>query len=161
MSAVIIPTARLDLVLLTPDALLARIEAMEPADRAEVSPDWLAKVRAATPGDPWALGFSVVERSTVAVVGDCGFKGPPDHEGCVEIAYGMSPEVRGRGYATLVVRILSDLATDFGLDRLEILADPDNLPSRRVAVAAGFEEVGERGGQVLHVLDLRHRKTVS
>ena len=63
MAAVVIPTARLDLVLQTPDEVLAKIEAMPPAERAEVSPDWLARVRATAAGDPWALAFAVVERT--------------------------------------------------------------------------------------------------
>ena len=33
-------------------------------------------------------------------VGGCGFKGPPDREGFVEIAYGIEPAHQGKGYAT-------------------------------------------------------------
>ena len=81
MGAVVIPTARLDLVLQTPEEVLAFVEAMSPEDRAEVSPDWLARVRQTPAGDPWALGFTVVEREGRAAVGGCGFKGPPDADG--------------------------------------------------------------------------------
>jgi hypothetical protein len=41
-----IPTARLRLVLETTEDVLARIAAMSPAEQAEVSPDWLASLRA-------------------------------------------------------------------------------------------------------------------
>jgi len=41
-------------------------------------------------------------------------------------------------------------------ERLEIVTDPDNIASRRIALGNGFEEVGLRDGQVLHVRD-RHR----
>ena len=80
MSGVVIPTARLDLVLQTPDEVIAFVEAMAPADRAEVSPAWLAGP-GRREGDPWALGFSVVERVAGGVVGSCGFKGPPTQTG--------------------------------------------------------------------------------
>lgn len=46
MATLVIPTARLDLVLQTPEETLAFIEAMPPADRAEVSPAWIERVRA-------------------------------------------------------------------------------------------------------------------
>ena len=43
--ALVIPTARLRLNLQSTEALLARIEAMSPTDRAEVSTEWLARMR--------------------------------------------------------------------------------------------------------------------
>src|SRR3954451_22285022 len=100
MASVVIPTARLDLVLQTPDEALAWVESMDPADRAEVSPDWIARVRATQPGDPWALGYTSIERSSGTTVGACAFKGPPDADGVVEVAYGIDPDHRGRGFAT-------------------------------------------------------------
>lgn len=144
MSALIIPTANLDLVLQTPDELLARIEALSPAERAEVSPDWLARVRVTTPGDPWALGFSVIERATGANVGDCGYKGPPDSESCVEIAYGLAPNYRGRGYATEAARALVNYAFGTGCVRLiraHTLPEPN--ASTRVLTKCGFQYIGE------------------
>jgi RimJ/RimL family protein N-acetyltransferase len=106
----LIPTAHLDLVLRTPAQVIAQIEAMSPADRAEVSPDWLARVRVAAEGDPWLTGFVVVERASGLAVGSCGFKGPPDADGVVEIAYSTGPAYRGRGYATEAARALAEFA---------------------------------------------------
>lgn len=45
MHRLTISTERLMLILDTPEELLTRVEQMSPADRAEVSPDWLARVR--------------------------------------------------------------------------------------------------------------------
>ncbi len=45
MATVVIPTACLELVLQTPEEVLALVESLPPADRAEVSPEWLARVR--------------------------------------------------------------------------------------------------------------------
>src|SRR2546423_4287592 len=71
---------------------------MSPGDRAEVSPDWLAQVRTAAP-TPWTHGFALMERASSGVVGACGYKGPPNSAGAVEIAYGGNPRHRGRGDA--------------------------------------------------------------
>ena len=57
MASLLISTARLDLVLQTPDELLAQIEMMSQADRAVVSPDWVARIRETSEGDPWTLVF--------------------------------------------------------------------------------------------------------
>jgi len=144
MSEVMIPTARLDLVLQTPEEVLARIEAMPPADRAEVSPDWLARVRVTKPGDVWALAFDVVERDTGSSVGSCGFKGPPDADGMVEVAYGIEPDQRGRGYATEAATALTSFA--FASGRVGVVrahTKPDNPASERVLAKCGFERIGD------------------
>ena len=44
----------------------------------------------------------------------------------------------GHGYATEAVRALSELAFDYGVERLEVHADPDNAGSRKLAERAGF-----------------------
>jgi len=44
----------------------------------------------------------------------------------------------GHGYATEAVRALSELAFDFGVERVEAHTDPDNTPSRALAERAGF-----------------------
>src|SRR5947209_3518762 len=100
MSEVEIETENLQLVLQTLEETLASIEVLSPADKAHVSPDWLARVRALTGADPWTLGFTVVHRASATSVGSCGYKGPPDPDGIVEISYGIDPDHRGRGYAT-------------------------------------------------------------
>lgn len=143
-AALVIPTSRLDLVLQTPDEVLARIEALSPEDRAQVSPDWLARVRMATPGDPWMFGFSIVERATGADVGDCGYKGPPDREGCVEIAYGVSPDRRGRGYATEAAAALVAFAfAQEGVRLVRAHTLPEKGASPRVLEKCGLRLIGE------------------
>jgi predicted amidohydrolase YtcJ len=51
----VVPTPRLVLILQRPDEVLASIDALPPAVRAEVSPAWVARVRATPPGT-WLLG---------------------------------------------------------------------------------------------------------
>lgn len=144
MATVVIPTARLELVLQTPDEVLAWIESMPPADRAEVSPEWIARVRSTDAGDPWALSYQVVERATAAVAGGCAFKGPPDVNGMVELAYGIEPPHRGRGFATEAAGALTAFA--LAHDRVRIVrahTRSDNAASARVLEKCGFRRVGE------------------
>src|SRR5262245_52306351 len=90
-ASMVLQTPRLNVVLQTRREVERMIEAMSERDRAEVSADWLALVRASEDVDPWVRGFRAVHRDNGIVVGSCGFKGPPT-EGVVEIAYGVHPE---------------------------------------------------------------------
>ena len=140
----VIQTEHLRLILPSREEILARIESLSPADQAEISPDWLARVRASTAADAWTHGFSMVERASGAVIGSCAYKGPPDQEGVVEIAYGVDPEYQGRGYATEAARALVDFAFRSGqvcLVRAHTL--PENNASTRVLAKCGFERIGE------------------
>ena len=105
---------------------------------------WLARVRALTEADPWTLGFSIVSQSNGQRLGSCGFKGPPDPSGVVEIAYGVIPDHQSRGYATEAAETLVDFA--FRSDLVRVVrahTQPGNGASARVLVKCGFERVGE------------------
>jgi len=144
MATTEIRTAGLNLVLQTPEEVLAQVEAMSPADRAEVSPDWLARIRATAAGDPWSLGFTSIERESASAVGYCAFKGPPFDDGVVEVAYGINPEFRGKGYATEAAQALTEFALASGQVRLvRAHTRPDNSASVRVLEKCGFRLVGQ------------------
>ena len=137
-------TKNLRLTLPTLAEVLESIEAMSESDRAQVSPEWLARARAATAADPWIHGFNVVQRESGATVGSCGFKGPPSVEGIVEIAYGVNPSYQGRGYATEVAQALADYA--FRSGRVSLVCAhtlPHENASTRVLTKCEFECVGE------------------
>ena len=144
MSRSEIVTENLELRLQSSEQVLASIDAMSAADRAEVSPDWLARVRASTSADPWTHGFAVVQRATGTVVGMCAYKGPPGANGAVEIAYGINPEYQGRGYATEVARALVAFALDSGEVR-QVCAHtrPEENASTHVLTKCGFKWIGE------------------
>ena len=139
-----IQTENLRLVLQTREETLAAIEALSPEDRAQVSADWLARVRALTAPDPWMLGFSVMHRASGAPIGSCGYKGPPDSNGVVEIAYGIDPEHRGKGYATEAARGLMHYA--WSDSRVHVVCahtiEKTNASSR-VLQKCGFRYIGE------------------
>jgi RimJ/RimL family protein N-acetyltransferase len=142
LTTLVIPTPRLRLRLQSTESVLAQIEAMNAADRAEVSPEWLARMRNGPP-TAWTHGFEMVNDATGAVVGSCGYKGPPDPDGTVEIAYEVREEFRGRGYAKEAVAALVDFALDSGARAVRAHTKSSSNASERVLLAFGFESVGE------------------
>jgi len=144
MSGTVIDTENLRLVGREPAEVLAWIDSMSPSDRAEVSADWLARVRGATSADPWICGFSMVHRESGAVVGSCAYKSPPDSDGVVEIAYGVEPEHQGRGFATEAAQAMAAYALASGQVRIvRAHTRPEPNASTRVLSKCGFEYVGE------------------
>ena len=86
----------------------------------------------------------MVERSTGAVVGSCGFKGPPNKDGLVELAYQVNQDYRGRGYATEAAVALATFAfTDGRVRRVLGHTRLGNAESGRVLANSGFRYVGE------------------
>ena len=79
-----------------------------------------------------------------SVIGNVGFKGPPDERGMVEIAYGIVPAFQGRGYATEPAA--AAVAFAFGYGRVH-LVQAHTLPtpnaSTRVLGKCGFVHSGE------------------
>lgn len=137
-------TENLKLLLQTSEQVLASIDAMAPAARAEVSSDWLARVKASNSADPWTHGFSVAQRASGTLVGMCAYKGPPDANAAVEIAYGINPEYQGRGYATEVARALVAFAFGSGQVRLVCAhTRPEESASTHVLTKCGFDWIGE------------------
>jgi RimJ/RimL family protein N-acetyltransferase len=136
-------TERLTLTLQTRADVESMVGGMSAEAKAQLSPAWLARLRAATDGDPWTHPFSVVCRATGAVVGACSFKAPPDG-GVVEIAYGIDPGQEGRGYATEAARAL----VEYALTQREVRAVrahtlPGGVASQRVLAKCGFAYVGD------------------
>jgi len=110
----------------------------------EVSPKWLKQLRAARAADPWTFGFAVLMPSVGEVIGAAGFKGPPDADGMVEVAYGIVPTWQGKGCATAALNKLMAFAS--GNDRVHGLRAhtlPENNASTRVLMKNGFTKLGE------------------
>ena len=76
------------------------------------------------------------------------------------VGYWCAPEARGRGVATRALRLLCRHALDdLRLDRLELVTDPDNRASQRVAEKVGFRREGVLRSHLLHP-DGRRRDSV-
>ena len=67
------------------------------------------------------------------------------------IGYWVAAPARGRGVCTRALRLLSRWAFDeFELQRLDLVTDPDNLASQRVAEKAGFRREGVLRAHLRH-----------
>lgn len=144
MQSLILQTPRLKLVLQTPDEVRASIDAMDEISKSQISADWLARLNAAAAPDPWVHSFSLVRLDSGIAIGQCGFKGPPDAAGMVEIAYGVSAEQEGNGYATEAALALLAYALSFNninVVRAHTLPVPN--ASQRILAKCGFRYVGE------------------
>jgi RimJ/RimL family protein N-acetyltransferase len=144
MSTIHLETGRLKLIAQTREDVRAYVEQMQPRERAEVSPAWLALLDGSSPADPWIHGFVLIHRTNGNVIGRCGFKGPPNTDGVVEIAYGIAPEHQGKGYATEAAAALVNYA--FGCGQVRVVRAhtlPELNASTRVLTKCGFRRIGE------------------
>jgi RimJ/RimL family protein N-acetyltransferase len=137
-------TTHLLLIPKTREEALAHVEALPPELRAAVSPDWLARLKAMETPDTWTLGFGVFHRGLRVLIGGCGFKGPPDGDGTVEIAYVIDEPYRGSGYATEAAEALVDFALRDDRVRTVIAHTLSATgASARVLTKSGFRYVGQ------------------
>jgi len=75
------------------------------------------------------------------------------------IGYWIAAPARGRGIASSALRLLSGWALDEGFGRVELITDPDNIASQRVAEKVGFGREGVMRAHTLH-RDGRRRDAV-
>jgi RimJ/RimL family protein N-acetyltransferase len=138
-----IRTRNLTLVPQTRDEVRTYVEQLPTHEKAEISPVWLARLHGSSFSDPWIHGFVMVHQSSGTVVGRCGFKGPPT-DGVVELAYGVSPEHQGKGYATEAAAALVSYALSYeGVRAVRAHTLPRQSASTRVLTKCGFHHVGE------------------
>ena len=96
--------------------------------------------------------FAVRDVATNTLLGGSELR--PLAADAANLSYWTYAPHRGRGVASRAVALSCEIAfAEFGIRRIEILVDPDNWPSRRVAVRNGFREIGGREGRVLYILE--------
>lgn len=84
------------------------------------------------------------------VVGGIGM-GVNAHDYRARIGYWIAAPARGRGTCTRALRLLSRYALDqLELQRLELITDPDNVASQRVAEKVGFQREGVLRAHLCH-----------
>jgi RimJ/RimL family protein N-acetyltransferase len=105
--------------------------------------DAVAYVTEAAPA-AWEDGgavFAVVEAATGRTVGSIGAHGMRD--GVAHVGYWTAPGARGRGFTSDALRTLTRwFLRDGGAARVELVVEPANAASVRVAAAAGFTAEG-------------------
>ena len=93
--------------------------------------------------------YKITFRASGLVIGGCGFLGPPDTTGAVEIGYGLVPTQRGTGIATEAVNGLLDAAwSDPAVTIVVAFTDRDNDASQGVLRRAGFRQVDSNTEQL-------------
>jgi RimJ/RimL family protein N-acetyltransferase len=139
-----ISTPSLELRLQTKSQVLLEYNQMSSEDKKQVAPEWLARVESSQDSDPWRHGFKMVLRRDGTEVGRCGFAGPPDVSGVVEIAYGVDEKFRGSGYATEAASGLSEYASaDVRVRVIRAYTLPTENASTHILRKCGFSKVGE------------------
>lgn len=100
--------------------------------------------------------YAIVEGG--AVVGSIGMNVNRSRTG--HVGYWCAPEARGRGVATRALRLLSRYGFDeLALQRLELITDPENAASQRVAEKVGYRREGVLRSHLDHP-DGRRRDSV-
>lgn len=87
-------------------------------------------------------GFLGADSATMQVIGVCGFKGGPDSNGDVEIAYGTFPPYEGRGYARAMAAALITRARANGAPHIIAHTLPETNASCTILESLGFRQVG-------------------
>lgn len=153
-------TGRLRLVPLPPEAAAALPNDRDRAARligASLSDDWpqpdlfaILPRHVLLGPDTAAFGiWVIVERESGTVIGDIGFRGPPDGSRSVEIGYSIVPAQRRRGYMTEAGRAITAWAQQQpGVDTVVARCDADNQASIRTLEAIGFTSAGAADGQL-------------
>ena len=108
--------------------------------------DALAYIRGEVRDDHDAMAIEV----DGSVVGGIGL-GVNAHDYRGRIGYWVAASARGRGVCTRALRLLSRHALDeLGLQRVDLITDPDNLASQRVAEKVGFQREGVMRAHLRH-----------
>ncbi len=98
--------------------------------------------------DPFGA-FCIVRERDGLTIGDALFHGPPDARGTVDIGYGLVPQARGHGYATIaVVAMLEWAFRRPDVTRVTANTTDDNAGSVGVMTRAGMTVSHGPGGLV-------------
>jgi RimJ/RimL family protein N-acetyltransferase len=90
-----------------------------------------------------ALALLTVSARDGRLLGSCGLVHLDWQNLSAEAGYVVAAWARRRGVGTRALLLLSRWTlSQLGMERVEVLVHPDNEPSRRLALAAGFTEEG-------------------
>jgi RimJ/RimL family protein N-acetyltransferase len=107
--------------------------------------DALAFVRGEAVPDEVSFAFTVQGE----VAGAIGMKGKPDHVG--HVGYWCAARHRGHGWTARALGLLATHAFDaLDIERLQLVAEPGNAASQRVAAKAGFVREGLLRSYIRH-----------
>jgi len=92
---------------------------------------------------PW-WNYLIIHREEARLVGSCGFKGPPEPNGSVEIGYEIADAYQGRGLASEAAQAMTDWAVEQeGVRAVLAHTLAEENASTRILRKLGFEFVEE------------------
>src|SRR5262245_28678130 len=101
-------------------------------------------------GDVAPADYRLAITSSEVVVGGIGM-GVNSHDYRGTIGYWVAREARGHGICTRALRVRARHGLDdLELQRLQLITDPDNLASQRVAEKVGFQREGVLRAHLRH-----------
>ena len=104
---------------------------------------WVRRLLEKHPDEPGYNTWFVVGDGQLC--GTCGYKGPPNDAGSVEIGYSVIPEAQRRGFASGAVRLLVERALrDPRVTAVRAETLPEGMASQAVLRRCGFAEAGIR-----------------
>ena len=92
----------------------------------------------------WALLANEGERAPPRLVGIAALIGRPDEDGDVELAFGLLPEFRGRGYGGETVGALATWAFANGARRVIAHLDAEDSGAAHTLARVGFADTREQ-----------------
>jgi len=101
----------------------------------------LSRMTARPSSGGWCARIIVREQDG-AVIGHCGFHGPPEDVGRAEIGYTVLPPYRRQGFAVEAAQGLVDWARARGETVVFASVSPDNAASLAVVSKLGFRQTG-------------------
>jgi RimJ/RimL family protein N-acetyltransferase len=114
--------------------------------------NWLEHQRAARLAGT-SLSLAVVHTGSGQLLGAVALSNVNLTQASARTGYWLVAQARGHGYMTQAVLALAGWAFDqLGLARLDLVTDPDNVASQRVAERCGFQPEGRLGSH----LRIRH-----
>lgn len=110
--------------------------------------DWAHRSLLRDPAGQGWYGWALLanegdERMPPRLVGIAALVGRPDDDGDVELAFGLLPEYRGRGYGGETVRALSAWAFANGARRVIAHLDAEDVHAAHTLARNGFADTGE------------------
>lgn len=151
-----IRTERLDLVPIDPDEIRRMLDGERPRQFPAEFPSQdelegfltiqLRRMEADPDRREWMARFMVTRDG--AIVGHCGFHGPPNVIGRAEIGYTVFTQFRGHGFAKEAALALVGWAFEQGEPKVYATVSPSNAPSLAVVRGLGFRQVGTQIDEV-------------
>jgi RimJ/RimL family protein N-acetyltransferase len=162
----VISSERLELIVLSPQAMEALVEGRQSdAEReldATIPLDWpdehdarflryrMRQLERSPGTEPWLVRAVILRGPDRELIGHAGFHGQPGVNGkndpeAVELGYTIFTAHRGRGYATEAAQALMTWAhAEKGIRRFIASVSPTNDPSLAIVRKLGFVQTGEQ-----------------